>query len=377
MNKTYSYIVSGIILFLLVLPTLFSFIVNSNEDSASDENREMAEFPQFDIKNLDKFPKAFSDYYNDHFSLRPASVKFYNRFNYFFLKKSPDETKAILGKDNWIFLGKDIDYYRGLVRLDDVESLKMKAEFERRKSFLDDHNCKFLIVIIPGKKEIYPEYLPIEYFKYSKTTMTDQFTSIIYQIPGIDLIDLRPVLTRAKSRFPELYHRYDHHWNDFGAFPAYEHIIDYVNQYWNTGEKRSVDDFEPEKYMTQGGSLAKMLGVEDKISFYRYRMNPKFTYDQTKLPRKYEAPAGFAYPFAFENRFENANNTLPRLMMINDSFGEYLFKNLSEHFSYSIFLFDAWQYKLNADILIQEKPDLYILCIYESFIPNILDHLGE
>jgi len=377
MKKAYSYILTGIFLFIFVIPTLLSFFIKPSDESTLSENRTMVKCPVFNWKQLDKFPSAFNDFYDDHFSLRPMGVKFYNQFNYFFLKKSPDETKAILGKDNWIFLGKDLDYYRGLIRLKKGQEVSLKNEFQKREDFLKEHHCKFLIVIIPTKKEIYPEYVPVEYYKYSKTTMTDQFIQIINQIQGIDLIDLRPVLKKAKPYYPELYHRYDHHWNDYGAFQAYQSIIDYVNQTWPTGKARRIDEFDEEIVNTRAGSLAKMLGVEDKISFYRYNLKPKFTYQLEKLPRKYDAPEGFAYPYAYENRFKNTNDSLPRIMMINDSFGEYLYKNLAEHASYSLFLFDAWEYKLHPEIILEEKPDLFVISIYESFIPNILQNLSN
>jgi hypothetical protein len=64
-------------------------------------------------------------------------------------------------------------------------------------------------------------------------------------------------------------------------------------------------------------------------------------------------------------------------MMVNDSFGEYLYPLLSEHFSYSLFLFDCWEYKLHVDKLEEEKPDVFIICMVESLIPNLLENLNR
>ncbi|MBN2805529.1 MAG: hypothetical protein JXR22_02640 [Prolixibacteraceae bacterium] len=369
-----------IILFLMMMmmtPTLFWLIPVDNEiNIETSENRKKAEFPDFDLKHLDRFPTEFNDYYNDNFSLRPIGVKIYNRFNYFFLKKSPDDSKAILGKDNWIFQGKDLDYYRGLERFSASEQQKIKNEIQRRTNYLKSLNCKLLIVIIPTKKEIYQEYVPAEYFKYTNHTATDQFIDLTAETENLHVIDLRPVLTKAKSIYPEIYHRYDHHWNDYGAYAAYDTIVGYLQKNWQVGEKHQVSDFKEEIRETKAGSLAIMLGVADKISFYRYYLVPEFQYKTTQVEQKYTSPERFPYPYAYERRYQQSNSALPRLMMVNDSFGEYLYQNLAEHFSYSIFLFDNWEYNLHTDKIANEKPDLFVISVYESFLPHLLNNLN-
>lgn len=374
MKNSYKYLISILFGVILLVPTALFIIRPVNQNIEKEENRATTNCPKFDFKHLDTFPKAFDQFFDDSFSLRPIGVKLYNRFNYFFLKKSSDETKAILGKDNWIFLGKDLDFYRGSKQLTKAEVKAFEAEFKKRKEFLDSHNCKFLIVFIPTKKEIYQEYISDEYYRYSNKTCTDQTIKILKEL-NIDYIDLRPEFMEAKKLYPELYHRYDHHWNDYGALVAYQEIVNYTNKTWKTPQPHTVNDFQEEIKETQAGSLAKMLGVADKISFYRYYLNPNFSYNSVKLGQKYKSPDRFPYKWAYENRFENADSTLPRFMMVNDSFGEYLFKNLSEHFSYSLFLFDNWEYNLHAKKVAEDKPDLFMICAYESFLPQILDNL--
>ena len=49
-----------------------------------------------------------------------------------------------------------------------------------------------------------------------------------------------------------------------------------------------------------------------------------------------------------------------------------LYPLLSEEFSRTVRIFDAWQYKLNEDIIEKEKPDIVILLALEANLRNLL-----
>ena len=71
------FIFSGFVLFL-VLP---------KEKIDLEENRTLHEIPKFKLAKLDPFPRAFENYYNDHFPYRKQLIKGYNKVNYHILKK--------------------------------------------------------------------------------------------------------------------------------------------------------------------------------------------------------------------------------------------------------------------------------------------------
>ena len=64
----------------------------------------------------------------------------------------------------------------------------------------------------------------------------------------------------------------------------------------------------------------------------------------------------------------------PKLMIVSDSFGEYILELLSERFSKSVKIWDNWEYKLNEDIVEKEKPDVMLLVIHEQNLKNLLKH---
>ena len=227
------------------------------------------------------------------------------------------------------------------------------------------------------KKEIYPEYLPSDYFRYSDHTLTDQFITLIHDETDIDCIDLRPVVRSKKEMYPELFHKHDNHWNDIGAYFSYREIIKRISETQLLPAAIELSSFEIDTITWNSGSLAKVLGIEDVIDAKRLNLVPKFTPSANQLEKKYESPKRFPYSWAYERRYSVENDSLPRLMMINDSFGEYLYPLLAKHFSYSIFLFDSWEFKLHAKKVLEEKPDIFIFSIAESLIPNILDNLNR
>ncbi len=374
MKKIYPYILSIGFLVFLVFPQIAS-ILKIFPEKTGDENRELSEKPSIDYKHLDTYPNKYDAWYNDHFGLRSVGLKAYNDFSYFFLKRSPDPKSAILGKEGWLFQGRDIDIYKGTKRLTTDELERLEVEFKKRWEFLNNHNCKFIFVVIPTKKIIYPEYLPDGYFQYSKRTMTDQFIEMLKTKTKVDVIDLRPVILNAKKNHPVLYHKMDNHWNDYATFYAYKAITDHITTFADLGHIHSLEEYTPDTTTYYGGSIAKMLGVQDSLIDYRLKLKPKFKSGETRLPQKYSAPERFAYPGSYERRYTTENDSLPRLMMVNDSFGEYFHKFLPEHFSYSIFLFDSWEFKLHPKKIINEKPDVYVLATFEGFIPNILDNI--
>ncbi|HSH66680.1 MAG TPA: hypothetical protein VLB84_13025, partial [Bacteroidia bacterium] len=98
----------------------------------------------------------------------------------------------------------------------------------------------------------------------------------------------------------------------------------------------------------------------------------------TKVEQKeYVIPDYAEMKDEYELQFENKNKDLPRLLLIRDSFGTFIIPFLSESFSHSTCIFDAWKYKLNEDIFKNEKPQIMIYLIYEPLLLNILDDLKK
>ena len=69
--------------------------------------------------------------------------------------------------------------------------------------------------------------------------------------------------------------------------------------------------------------------------------------------------------------YTTKNVSLPKLLLIRHSLGFSLIPFLSEHFSESVYIFDGWHHESNKEIVLNEKPDIYIQLVLESYIPSI------
>ena len=72
--------------------------------------------------------------------------------------------------------------------------------------------------------------------------------------------------------------------------------------------------------------------------------------------------------------FTNDNDSLPKLLMIRDSFARTVIPYLSEHFSESVYIFDGWHHEFNEDIVLEEKADIFIQFVLESQIPYLYNN---
>ena len=80
----------------------------------SNENRALAILPKIDTCENDKLPKYLENYLVDRLSIRNNMIRFYNKLNIFVFRSSPVSIKALIGKNNWLFLsGEDLKTYAG------------------------------------------------------------------------------------------------------------------------------------------------------------------------------------------------------------------------------------------------------------------------
>ena len=65
-NNTKACAVCAVFLVILILPSLLFPFIKSNIDTTNYENRVLAERPELDPLEIEKFPALYESYYNDH-----------------------------------------------------------------------------------------------------------------------------------------------------------------------------------------------------------------------------------------------------------------------------------------------------------------------
>lgn len=373
-TKIYSIALICIFLIVISIPLfLNTFGIFKSGEISKSENRALAKKPDLNFKKLDSYPQAFEKWYNDHFVYREDFLATNNLIN-FWMGKSPAPENVLLGIDNWLYYHvKERNVYEGKFDISNDSIQMIVNELEYRTMELNRRNIKFYVLIPPIKAEIYPEYLPKYIKRSAHKTITDKIIEAITANSKINLITCKNELLQEKKS-KQVYFKYDNHWNDNGAYIAYQKLINKISK-----DFPSIG-FNPKiKYKSaikQGGNLANMIGFDLLLSEKTNTIileSPK----STVAPKgNYKVIEDFAYPSEYEIDKQTPDSLLPKAVIIRDSFFGALIPLVSEHFKRSVYIFDSWQYRFNLDIIEAEKPEVVILEIYEPHISNILKNLS-
>lgn len=372
MKNVKEIVVVVIFMFILILPAAES-VLHFLPEREVDENRALKLMPEFNISSLDPFPAAFDDYYSDNFDLRNQFVWFNSKLKFNLFDIPPVRSKAFMGNNGWMYNIKDqMDLYYGKTIADSVELPTYYDIFNYRKNFLDSIGCKYYVVVVPTKTSVYPEFIPLAKRKDVEQTLTDQIVNLVDTISGITVIDLRTTLNKAKNHDFPLYHKTDTHWNDYGSYFAYKEIMNVLAVDFPELVPNSISQYSFETVKSKGMGLTNMMGIIDEVYEYKIVGKPDFVPISNKGKKSnYEVVKGFPYVSEYEIVYTTENDSLPSMLLVRDSFGKALIPYLSEHFSKSVYIFDGWHHWLNEDIVLNEKPDIYIQLVLEAYIPNI------
>jgi hypothetical protein len=371
-NRMRPYLIMIIFICIIFFP-----VINSRfdlvKDIKSSENRQMSSKPEMIYSHLDIFPEQYEKYYNDNFTIRSFLVKCYNLLNIELFKKSPVPNKVVIGKDKWLFMaGDELDSYAGKNRFEQSELEEFKQELEYRKKYLEQRDCKFYFVVAPVKANIYSEKMPDEVFRFSEQCWGEQLLEFLNENSNVKPIDIYPTLRKNKDK-ELLYFMIDNHWNQLGAYYSACEILKRIQIDFPEIEIPSLEDYNISKTEKNIGNIQQMLSNINIYRDYSFELKPKKGFQAVDVPPAgYPVVKGFAYPKDYEKDKEIKGSTKPKILIITDSYGVNIFPFLAENFSRSVKIFDAWQYKLNEDIVNSEKSDVVLVIVLESNLRSML-----
>jgi len=326
---------------------------------ALQENRCLAPFPAFRLSRgvILGFPAAFDAYVNDHCPFRDQFVWFYNRAKARGLGISP-RPEVVIGERGWLFFRDGLlDQNSAVPAFTEAELDQWTRVLEARRRWLAARGCRFLVVVAPDKHTVYPEHLPGWAPPLPRPSRLDQLLAYAQAHSAVTILDLREPLLQAKAR-ERVYWMTDTHWNDRGSFVGYQCIADALAQWFPRVQPLPRSAFAPGALDTEGGDLARMLGLprdyrEEQLSLTplapRLARPAEFT---PSAPPPPGAPDLFK-PFARECE----NKRLPKAVMFRDSFTTALAPLLSEHFARIVYL---WQDAFDTAVVERERPDVVL-----------------
>ncbi|MDK9708270.1 MAG: hypothetical protein OEL83_14595 [Desulforhopalus sp.] len=192
------------------------------------------------------FPKEFEKYAGSNLYLPKSFIHLQALIKVYCLGISPNPNTA-LGKNGFYYEGwgasrveksivekfDNIADYMGQAPFSKADLRQWKRALEQRRYWLKEQGIEFVFVLVPTKALVYPEYLPTNLQNIRKgSTRYDQLTEFLRASSDIHFIDMLPHLLRAKEAqpYPLLFYKTDVHWNFFGAFIAYQAIIDELRE---------------------------------------------------------------------------------------------------------------------------------------------------
>jgi alginate O-acetyltransferase complex protein AlgJ len=338
---------------IIALPPSLN-LVGLDGGDAQAENRELVTF-------VGTNPSAW---FEDHFGLRSTFVRWYGETRLFLLRVSP--TPVVLkGRDGWFFYADDkgLDDYVCEDPLTADALANWRSALVRATRWLRARRIAYVFLVAPDKHVVYPEQMPDSIVRVGPMSRTDQLYGGL-QDTGV-LVDVRPPLIEQKTR-ERVYQKTDTHWNERGAFVAYRAIVTAARAQlpaipppWERG------DFTAVARDVEGKDLAAMMGLKRVLREEDLRLVPTRRRQAVVVE-----PAG-AEPSAEEGRLvtEIPGASLPRAVILRDSFTSPLVPFLSEHFSRAVYL---WQNDFDAQAVEQEHPDIVIQEIVGRHLHNFI-----
>ena len=339
------------------------FVLKKDASSSEVENRELAQKPEFSLKNIENrnFADGYNSYISDQFPLR----------NFFVSAKSELDMLCGRKESNGVFVGND-NYY--IEKFTESGGNDLKDKLKAVNAFKENNrSIKMYCLVAPTSTEIYKDKLP----KYADAGDESAYINKIKTglSKNIKFIDIRESMKKNKNKY--IYYKTDHHWTTKGAYLAY---CDYCSKVGLKAEdekdfeiKTVTDDF----YGTLYSKALCGKAVPDSIKLYIPKKNDKVvvTYNDEKKKtatmyksdalnqkNKYEVFTGGNHSLI---NIKTLSESGKKLLVIKDSYANSFIPFLTSHYS-SIDVVDLRYYMDDIQSLIKSDGITDILFLYNA-----------
>lgn len=262
--------------------------------------------------------------------------------------------------------------YTGEGSLDDYQITHpfTTSELARIQKNLDGLNerlkakgIRFLVVIVPGKNTIYPEYMPGQVPVIGSESRTDQILAYQKEHGQAEILDLRPALWAARQE-RQVYYATDTHWNQYGILAGYTEILKALQKDFPNLQPHTLADFQPVSEGLGSGDLSKEW-VQGLAQEEMVKLEPRFKREVTQ----FTLTQGTALVPGRMVATYNPDPTLPRAVIFHDSFFNEMIPFLSDHFSWAVY---HWAFKVDEAFVAGEKPDIVIFEVTDRYLSRLL-----
>lgn len=272
--------------------------------------------------------------------------------------------KVVVGDDGWLVYTaeNDIDGYQQADAFSEAELARIQQSLDRLTAQYAAQGTTLLVVVPPNKNTIYPERVPVAIPMVGDESSLDQLIGYLRAHGQAQILDLRPALRLLKQE-REIYYATDTHWNDYGAFAAYQEIMRTLSSHVPGLVAHPASDYEvlqraPES-LDLSENIATSLFPEQRIQF-----TPRFN---SGTSYKTVTVGGRRIQFS-----HNPDAALPTAVVYHDSFFFRVIPFLGEHFSAGTFIQNymgggLWSLSWVED----QRPDIVIIEFSERYIHDL------
>lgn len=331
------------------------------------EKRTLADFPSAP-ENVSQVQGFFSDidqYLNDHFGSREWMVTRYQ----IEVRKRFDETvnvtKVLKGLNNWYFyIGeKMLEDFTGKHLMSDDALNRWITSYKEKRQWLEKKGIRYLFIVPPNKISVYSEFVGNHLSTTQGVRRLNQIQNQLSDSESSSLLDLTPVL--RKNRYLEtLYYKSDTHWTPYGAFFAYQSIVEKIEEMFPNILFKQDFSFTPvitrkcEVKKNRCGGLTDML--LDYDSFHEtYRNVEKFYGCAQRQPLNYQlnnSSNGYQ-ELSFRTKCQQRKL---KALVFRDSFFNLLVPYFSENFREVIYVWSDYDQNTVEELLSTFQPDIII-----------------
>jgi hypothetical protein len=313
---------------------------------------------------LQKFPGSFQDYATGFWGY-PELVRVYTavRLN---LLNDAVFAGVFARENNWLVYTEEnsLDDFQNTRPFSEAELAKIQQNLDEAEAYLNSQGIKFLVVLVPGKNTVYPEYLPPQVPVIGAESQTDQILAYQNQHGRARILDLRPALLEARNE-RQVYLATDTHWNDYGILAGYQAIIGALREDFPNLQAHTLEDFRAVPDGQRAGDLSERW-LHGLVTEERIRLEPRFERktEQFQLGQKSALVPGWMLASY------NPDPSLPSAIILHDSFFIDMVPFLSDNFRWAIF---HWSFQLNDAFVSGEKPDVVILEVTDRYLFRLLN----
>ncbi len=373
-RRRFQFLTVTLLMTAIWLPTLGQIVLPAPSQSLT-EKRFLAPWPSltWSIDGLRTWPASFEAWYDDHLGFRDWLIGSWARFNVQGFGISPSPL-TIIGKEGWLFLGDPdvVSNYRGLAPLTPFELERWGKVLTERRDWLSNQGIEYLVVLVPDKNLIYGEYMPDSLPRVGQNHPLEQLSTYLETHSDLPWLDLQEIMLKNKEA-TRLYHKTDSHWNEAGAYLAYQEIHKRLGDTLPSLNRNPPIRVRSEEYVRPGLGLAVTVSMEDQYPESIVALPPIAPHARERIADE-EQPRNPRR--VLKSRiFETSDPLQPRAIVFRDSFANALIPYLAEDFSRSVFI---WDRDVDPEAVLMEKPDIVIQEIAGRFLgrrPRTLDEI--